>query len=210
MSSTNRGKYRVENDFYATPEWATEAILNELQFPGLGKHWLEPCAGEGAIIKATNKFYQREAPVWSAYEIDAHRAVRMAGIERLDFLNDTPSVSNQIDVILTNPPFSLAEEFIRKCLPLAPVVIMLLRVDFLGSQKRLEFWKNIPAPDLYVIPYRISFDGKGTDSCEYAWYVWGWGLNDVAGSWKFLQCDRSLMPQLKQNKVKKLKGSVLD
>ena len=28
-------------------------------------------------------------------------------------------------------------------------------------------------PDVYVLPNRPSFTGHGTDSCEYAWFVFG-------------------------------------
>lgn len=27
-------------------------------------------------------------------------------------------------------------------------------------------------PDVYVLPQRPSFTGKGTDSTSYAWFVW--------------------------------------
>ncbi len=51
---------------------------------------------------------------------------------------------------------------------------MLLRVGFLGSSERLAFWSSVDAnPALRVLPERPSFDGVGTDSSTYAWFVWG-------------------------------------
>lgn len=49
MSSTNRGAKRVKNDFYETPSWCVEAIA-----PHLPKYLtvLDPCAGQGAILRA--------------------------------------------------------------------------------------------------------------------------------------------------------------
>lgn len=73
-----------------------------------------------------------------------------------------------------NPPFSIAEAIIRRALELSRWTAMLLRVGFLGSEDRLDFWRG-PAADPWVrvIPDRPSFDGIGTDSATYAWFVWG-------------------------------------
>lgn len=45
---------RVENDFYATPFEATEAILNRERLCG---SILEPAAGEGHISKVLREYY---------------------------------------------------------------------------------------------------------------------------------------------------------
>lgn len=59
MSSTGRGTERAEADFYPTPPWCVDRLLERLQLaPG---QWLEPSAGEGAIIWAVNAFYRRRA-----------------------------------------------------------------------------------------------------------------------------------------------------
>lgn len=52
-------------------------------------------------------------------------------------------------------------------------VIMLLRLNYFGSQKREEFWEdNMPAK-CYVHRKRMSFtDEGGTDSIEYMHAVW--------------------------------------
>ena len=54
----------------------------------------------------------------------------------------------------------------------APTVIMLLRINFLGSQKRYDFWQQFPPDGLFILSKRPSFTGKGTDSIDYAWFVW--------------------------------------
>jgi hypothetical protein len=76
-----------------------------------------------------------------------------------------------------NPPFRLAIEFIEACLKLAPVVACLLRLNFLGSDERNEFFRK-NAPSVFVIPNRVSFISPeikpgSVDSIEYAWMVWG-------------------------------------
>jgi hypothetical protein len=86
---------------------------------------------------------------------------------------------DKYNLIITNPPFNLALEIIEKALDdVRPNghVIMLQRVNFLGSQKRKGFFeKNMPKA-VYVHSNRIKFHhpdgGAGTDSVEYAHYVW--------------------------------------
>ena len=55
---------------------------------------------------------------------------------------------------------------------LSTTVIMLLRINFLSSQKRYDFWQQFPPDGLFVLSKRPSFTGTGTDSQEYAWFVW--------------------------------------
>lgn len=82
------------------------------------------------------------------------------------------------DLAIGNPPFSLAEPIIQHAVRMANVVTMLLRVDFLGSAERRWFWRLEGAdPTIRVLPDRPSFDGKGTDSSTYAWFIWGADLS---------------------------------
>jgi hypothetical protein len=62
-------------------------------------------------------------------------------------------------------------EFIAKALTYASYVVMLLRLNFLGSGKRAAFFAR-EMPDIYVLPDRPSFTGRGTDATEYGWFVW--------------------------------------
>ena len=83
-------------------------------------------------------------------------------------------------MIFTNPPFNLAMDFIKKSLEDVEengYVIMLLRLNFLGSRERNEWLKNNMPFEIYVHAKRMSFTGDGkTDSIEYAHFVWkkGW------------------------------------
>jgi hypothetical protein len=88
--------------------------------------------------------------------------------EEKDFFN----WSDSVDLIITNPPFSLAQEFINHSLKHASCTILLLRVNFLASIKRYEWWKQIPPTALHILSKRPSFTGSGTDATDYAWFVW--------------------------------------
>jgi hypothetical protein len=80
------------------------------------------------------------------------------------------------DVIITNPPYSVAEAFARRALGrLGPggVLVLLVRLSFLGSTGRRPFWAEFPLSELCVIRPRPSFTGDGgSDTSEYAWAVW--------------------------------------
>ena len=60
-----------ESENYPTPEWAVHRLLDTWEPPG--SVWLEPCAGEGAIISAVRSWCaageDRWNPKWEAVEI---------------------------------------------------------------------------------------------------------------------------------------------
>ena len=60
---------------------------------------------------------------------------------------------------------------IKHAMTQADQVCMLLRLNFLASESRCEWMQN-NTPDVYVIPNRPSFKGKGSDACEYGWFLW--------------------------------------
>ena len=156
MSSTNRGAERRLHDMYATPAPAIDALLNVLQYSPL-HHFHEPCRGDGAI-------YDRIQCLRSHCEIT----------EGIDYLTHSPTL--HYDLIITNPPFSLALEFLQKSLSEADTVIYLLRLNFLGSQKRRAFWQANRPSHVLVLSKRPSFTDDGsTDSIEYAWFCWDRG-----------------------------------
>jgi len=176
MSSTKRGAVRPEHDVFPTPAWAVHRFLEACNLPG-GK-WLEPAAGEGAIIKAVNEV--KTDIEWNAFEIRQEPMLKLASIANTaawndDFLNSIPSnipIYKKWDVLITNPPFAAAQDFVEKSIQLSPVVVMLLRVNFLSSKKRAPWFQRIGTPDIYVLPNRPDFSGGGGDSCEYGWFVW--------------------------------------
>jgi len=151
MSSTNRGAERVPADAYLTPEKAFKPLLPHLL--EVSEFW-EPASGDGRLIR-----WLLEA---------GHFAAGDDLSNGYDFLKD----ETVRDCIITNPPFSLALEFCEHAYNHAPEVIMLLRLNFLGSQKRHHWWRKHEPNALYVLSDRPDFTGGGGDSTEYAWFVW--------------------------------------
>lgn len=71
------------------------------------------------------------------------------------------------DCMVTNPPFSLSIEFVEKALQwVRPggFVTVLQRANWIGTQERSNWFRNMPLYEQVVIPYRVAFthikDGK--------------------------------------------------
>jgi hypothetical protein len=183
MSSTNRGGERSEADYYPTPGWCVKRLLEHptlFRMQEQAGEWLEPCIGDGAIVRAVNSSLRRynpeyPLPRWTGCDIRPECAAEVAGLGLMyfaqrDFTTLPPGL--KFDVSISNPPFSIAMDIIEASMVQANVTIMLLRVNFLGSAER-QPWFLKHKPDVYLLPNRPSFIGGKTDSIEYAWFVWG-------------------------------------
>jgi hypothetical protein len=98
-----------------------------------------------------------------------------------DFL--TWKTNYTFDLIVSNPPYSIAEECIRKSwdlLEAGGTMIMLLRLAFQASIRRYNgLWVEIHPHTVAVCSRRPSFYGGGTNGDEYGIYIWKkdrWGM----------------------------------
>jgi hypothetical protein len=93
-----------------------------------------------------------------------------------DFLTSSAQTARHFSAVVTKPPYSLAEDLLRRALEISDHVVLLLRLNFLASDKRAALMRA-NTPDVYVLPNRPSFNGHGTDSIDYAWFHWRAGGN---------------------------------
>ena len=167
MSSTARGRARENLDFYPTPAWAVDLILDRLG-PVMG-NVLEPAAGDGAIIKRL--LARGLAPDQiEAIEIDPGRADIVRGLVPHVSCEDFTTITNgsPYDLIITNPPFALAESFARTMINLTAglgTAALLLRLNWLGSQERAAFHRAHPA-DIFLLPKRPEFTASMSCSAK--------------------------------------------
>lgn len=154
-------------DFFPTPAWATEALIDNERFDG--DIW-ECACGNGAMSEV---LAQTGNSIISSDLYD-----RGYGETGVDFLNTTRKASN----IVTNPPFNSAEGFVAIGLEAAAnKFALLLRLAFLegGNRQRTIFSKAPPAR-VWVFSERITFypegaEQKGSGTTAYAWFVWDKG-----------------------------------
>ena len=179
MSSTNRGYDRHKSDYYVTPIDKIidflEAFAERESNAFNNGYILDPCAGGDEINPMSYPEALRRFGVTIPIKTIDIRADSLAD-EIGDYLSI--EVTEKPKVIITNPPFSLAEPIIEKALAEVTddgFVIMLLRLNFYGGQKRYNgFWQRVGLPKYTFVHHRrMSFtpDGK-TDSIEYAHFVW--------------------------------------
>lgn len=166
---TNRSAVdRSKTDFYPTPPDVTEALLRFLETRYLlskcDSIW-EPACGEGHMAKVMSR---RGYAVTAS---DLYKTDYIPEEELSDFLtSDRPC-----DWIITNPPFSQAEAFIRHALELGKPCAFLLKSQFWHAQKRQRlFLEHTPA---YVLPltWRPDFlmgAKSGSPTMEVLWTVW--------------------------------------
>lgn len=98
---------RVEYDFYATNPKAVQMLFDSFKEINLSKtKTLEPSVGQGHIVNTLKNL--------GVSDIDCIDIVNR-GVPNVivsDYL--TCRLKNVYDLIITNPPFSLAQEFIEK------------------------------------------------------------------------------------------------
>ena len=172
LSGTSTTRERIENDYYATPEESTIALLERENFTG---SILEPCCGEGHISEILkSKGFQ----VLSNDLID-----RGYGETHEDFIRST---SLKADNVITNPPFKLAKEFIEKSLEVSnKKVAMFCKIQLLEGVSRREMFENTPLRTVYVFTKRQTplrngspYDENGkkwASTMCFAWFVWEHG-----------------------------------
>jgi tRNA1(Val) A37 N6-methylase TrmN6 len=173
MSSTKvKDRQGTHLDFYETPSRVVYGLLEYLNLDNVTKA-LEPSAGRGAIIRAVQDHYASLS--FNAIEIQEQFKSHLDPIAKTTIGNFLLQEPEPFDLILANPPFSQAEEFIKhayKFLSPNGQMAFLLRLPFLGSVKRSALFKQLKPTQVLVLSQRPKFGGTNIDSCDYAWFVW--------------------------------------
>lgn len=177
LAGGNPKNERVEYDFYATDPMAVKKLL--LKYPINGSEILEPCIGNGNIANAINNFYNEERNITGIDIVD--RGYPNTIVQ--DYL--TWETDKKFDCIITNPPFSLAKEFVEKSMSILNdngQLIMFLKIQFLEGEKRKELFEKYPPKYIYVFRNRMATWNNGepldpngkrwaTTMC-HAWFCW--------------------------------------
>ena len=151
-------------DFFPTPSWATEALVDNERFTG--DIW-ECACGNGAmstVLETTGSLV-----------VSSDLYDRGFGETGIDFLSSRRQHTN----VITNPPYNAAEGFVRAGLAASKQKFaLLLRLAFLeGGNRQKTIFERSPPARVWVFSERITFYPagavqKGSGTTAYAWFVW--------------------------------------
>lgn len=159
---------REMNDFYATHPTAIETALPMLKKYGLSQDIIEPCCGNGNISTTLKN---------CGYNVKSYDIVNRGydDMQIQDFLTTTEKTKGDI---LTNPPFRLAEAFIRHSMNLmsdTDKAFFFLKVQFLEGANRYKMFKEFP-PKVVLLNSKRQWTAKNGDfenyHCKTMFYVW--------------------------------------
>lgn len=149
---------RREADFYPTPPEVTVALLDFLRLPENTVIW-EPAAGEGDMAGVLQTYFE------TVYTTDI--------LDGTDFLKSSIDAA---DWIITNPPFALAEEFIRKAASLGKPFAFLVKSQFWHAKRRLPLFEEFTPSYILPLTWRPDFffkdDHGGSPLMDVMWCVW--------------------------------------
>ena len=173
-ASNHTDKERETNDFYATEGRAAELLLEVEQFsPTVWENAVG--AGDLAEIFVKNGYKVRASDIIDRGYSDTEIA---------DFLLTERDKNDFSRDIITNPPYSMATEFVKHALDISmdsTKVAMFLKIQFLESKKRYELFKEYPPKRVYVFVNRVNCGkngvfGKESSAVCYCWFVWEKGF----------------------------------
>jgi hypothetical protein len=142
------------SDEFKTPKEAIDILV-----PFLNKNWViwECAYGGGNLVKHLEE-----------------EGFKVVGNESLDFIRGDVELEN-FDCIITNPPYSLKEEFLQRCYDWKKPFALLMPLTALEGKKRGELYKKFGIK-LIIPNKRINFitpSGKGSGSWfQVAWFTW--------------------------------------
>jgi hypothetical protein len=170
ISDTKAALAERKNDLYESPPQAVHALLKAENLPAV--IW-EPACGPGSIVRVLRGFGRQ---VYATDLVDYESPDQdQSG---WDFLSER-QLPIGVQAIVTNPPFKNASEFVAHALHLCPRVVMLLRLAFLESTKRVPILDNGTLARVHVFRNRLPMmhrDGwtgpKVSNPTAFAWFVW--------------------------------------
>jgi len=170
---------RQNHDQYFTPEWLVTKYLDLAPIKPSGTI-LEPCVGKGNIIRPLFDYMEShcEGVPYGIITNDIDDRMEANHHYHCNYLLKSDEVIPKVDWIISNPPYTLAHEFV----PLAyqkvrKGLVLLLRLTYLEPCKNRRDWLSENPPNQILITRRIKFVGNSTDNVTTAWFCWYKGTN---------------------------------
>lgn len=160
-----RTKRRASDD-YPTPGPVVDAFLDRIEWSRV-RSFLEPCAGNGAIVSRAAERITSPRRVVRAVEIrhggpnwewihGDYLLLPELGANLDDPRTKTAAFGAPFDLAVTNPPFNLAGQFLERMLREAMTVCLLLRASW-PAGPRSGSLRLAPPTHVYYLEYRPAF-----------------------------------------------------
>jgi hypothetical protein len=176
------------NDF-PTPPWATRALFEHvIGTEPRGSVW-EPACNRGYMARPLAEYFA------TVYTSDIHDYGWSGQQKVTDFLffgseHDLPGDA-KVDWVITNPPFRLSEQFIRRSQSIKGLhgVAMFARIAFLeGVSRYLDLFSKTPPAIIAQFTERVPiFRGRinenGSSATAYCWIVWLYFTTGTRFTW---------------------------
>lgn len=174
-------------DLFPTPPWGSRAVCEharQLWSPFGAEHMIEPAAGRGHFAVPAREYF----PVVDGFDVHDHRA----GYDVRDWLDDAAWPEEPCcDVVITNPPFGIAEEFVIRGLRRARLgVALLLRLPFLEGIDRHAILDGQRATLTQVVTFseRLpmtlgEWEPGASSATAYAAFFWSHKHDPMPPAW---------------------------
>lgn len=184
-------KERAEHDLYTTDQVDFVRFLKALKRDGLLSTILkdpiwEPSAGLGCLVEVLQKMNKTviASDLVDRRDWDNSREC-VKDLKIIDFMeHEVYSDSFPFSTILTNPPFSICVEYVRKALSLLATgehLVLLLRMQFLEGAARWKLFQESPYKYVYCYTKRARcYHNGSTENASamqaFCWFIWekGW------------------------------------
>jgi len=136
--------------------------LNPL-YPYLKPDWTiwEPSQGKGNLTKALSSTY---------------KVIGSDILTEQDFLTWMPD--QEFDCIITNPPFSLKQQFLSRCYSLGKPFALLLPLTTFETKKRQHLFKTYGV-EVILFDKRINFETPNQIEKSSSWFGTAWFTNGL-------------------------------
>jgi hypothetical protein len=154
------------SDDWQTPPHALQPLL-----PHLKKDWFiwECCSGKGNLVNALRDLD------YLVYASDIKNRRDFLNMPKGKLLEEMEFVIRTCDVIVTNPPYSLKNQFLERAYALGkPFAFLMPLFTFEGPRRQSLFERY--GLEVIMIDHRIEFEpppGRNPIGFATAWFTWG-------------------------------------
>lgn len=175
MGKPRKNTKDAKLDLRFTPSYGVAPIIDTLQ---LKEDWFiwEPACGNGDLLTAMLE--HSPAHFWGTELTDGQDFFDDSIIPE-QLKEDPDSICSGI---ITNPPYSIKPQWLKRCFEVTHNVALLLPVESIASSKLRTIWNENNGVSMILTDTRIDFRGKDQkwfESCSNfssAWFVSGFDI----------------------------------